>query len=160
MDIVSFSAMLNVIWYVVTMMVLLYKFTTIFSRLNTVYRGVVRVKDGIFWLKDKLFKKEDLGSYQPINTDELNYYVPESEEVNTNTDTNIPISTESLKYSEFLNQKKLEKQREQQNDAKLSESNVLLELGMFLPFYNKKEKIDEEIPLMESTYEDAREVKN
>ena len=41
----------------------------------------------------------------------------------------------------------------------MSESNVLLELGMFLPFYNRKEKIDEEIPLMESTYEDARELK-
>ena len=158
MDIVSFSAMLNVIWYVVTMMVLLYKFTTIFSRLNTVYKGVVKVKDGIFWLKDKLFKKDNLGGYQPINTDELNYYVPESEEVNTDR-CEIPIPTESLKYSEFISQKKSEKERQQQSDAKMSESNVLLELGMFLPFYNRKEKIDEEIPLMESRYVDADEVK-
>ncbi len=153
MDIVSISALMNIIWYIFTMMFVLYKFTTFFNRMKMIYGIGVKAKSGITWLKNKILGTPQTQGYGPINTEEVNYYVQESQ---PDYAINLPFA-----YSEFTNEqnekeRKTEK-RKRESEESVTESNMLLELGMFLPFYNKKEKIDEEIPLMESNYLDAKD---
>lgn len=145
MDIVSISAFMNILWYIFTIIFVLYKFTQVFNKMYTAYRIINRVKKGFIWLKNKIFKTEQITSYQPINTDDIEYNIQQSEDFKEIKVEEPPI------FSEFINNKS-DKKKEN-----LSRSNTLIELGLFLPFYNKDYKgiQEEEIPLVESNYLDA-----
>jgi hypothetical protein len=144
MDIISFSALLNIIWYITTIIFILHRYTTFFNRVYYVYKIAYKIKDGCVWLKNKIWGHSDpYTSYLPINTDEVNYYVPQSEEVKVTIDQN-----DSKLFSQFVNK------NDNNNKYKGGESNLLLEIDMLLPF--AKKEIPEEIPLMESHYTDAK----
>jgi hypothetical protein len=158
MDIVSISAILNLLWYICTIVFFIYKFTNFFSRMHTVYRVVLKVKTGFVWLKNKMFGIRPHTSYHPIATDEIDYHIPsQSEDLQSKVDIEAP----SVLFSQFVNRSgsKYNKTQQQKNknDDELSTSNALLEIGMFLPFYTKHEPEDEEIPLVESHYLDVNE---
>jgi hypothetical protein len=148
MDIISFSALLNIIWYISTIIFFLHRYTTFFNRLYYCYKIAYKVKDGCIWLKNKLFGYSDpYTSYLPINTDEVNYYVPQSEEVQVTVE-----QSDSKMFSQFVNNDN------NKNKNVNYESNLLLEIDMLLPFA-KKQSVVEEIPLMESHYTDAESEK-
>jgi len=148
MDIISFSALLNIIWYITTIIFILHRYTTFFNRVYYVYKIAYKIKDGCVWIKKKLWGQSDpYTSYLPINTEEVNYYVPQSEEVQ------VKVENDSKMFSQFVNN--VNKNNDNSNKYKGGESNLLLEIDMLLPFA-KKENIPEEIPLMESNYIDAK----
>lgn len=159
MDIVSVSAILNLMWYICTIIFFIYKFTNFFSRMYTVYRVVSKVKTGFIWLKNKILGVEQYTSYQPIATDEIDYHIPpQSEDLHQ---SKVDIEAPSALFSQFINgngskYNKTQQIQNKNNENEVSTSNALLEIGMFLPFYTKRYE-EEDIPLVESHYLDASE---
>lgn len=158
MDIVSISAVLNLLWYICTIIFVIHKFTSFFSRMYTVYRVVSKVKTGFVWLKNKILGIQPSTSYQPIATDEIDYHIPQqSEDLHR---SKVDIEAPSALFSQFINgnnnrYNNIQTQSNVNKENVLSASNALLEFGMFLPFYKKRD--EEEIPLVESQYMDAHE---
>jgi hypothetical protein len=153
MDIVSISALMNLLWYIFTIIFLLYKFTNSFSKIYTVYRIATRVKDGFVWIKNKILRTENTASYQRINTDDIEYNIQQSEEIKE-----VKVEEPPAIFSEFISNKSYSGNFTEKKKEDFSRSNALIELDLFLPFYKKDYsgiKDEEEIPLVESNYLDA-----
>jgi hypothetical protein len=85
MDFVIFGTVLNIIWYVFTIIFMLYKFTSFFTWVYNSLKFLSKAKDGIFWIKDKILglkknylnlSENDLESAQPINFKYGNDFAP------------------------------------------------------------------------------------
>lgn len=142
LDIITISAFMNISWYIFTIIFMLYKFTSFFTKIYQFYKVVKNVKQGFVWLKNKFIKnKNDISSYPPINSETFEYNIANSQE-NVTVDI---VSDKKQIFSEFVNSGKT---KEKKN-------------GLFLPFFIKdysnffSEKELEEISLVESNYLDA-----